>query len=138
MIVELKINHIQHIGLPVANLKASQVFYERLGFASVMNSGFDYRGGRGSVSMMKRGGMILELYQMPEAQLQEIRTRKDGHIDHIAFDVESIEEAFAALKNAAFSIVEPEPVFLPFWKNGCKFFNVLGPDGERLEFNQIL
>ena len=138
MIVNLKINHIQHIGLPVTNLKASQAFYERLGFASVMNSGFDYRGGRGSVSMMKRGGMILELYQMPEAQLQEIRTRKDGHIDHIAFDVESIEEAFAALKNAAFSIVEPEPVFLPFWKNGCKFFNVLGPDGERLEFNQVL
>ena len=24
------------------------------------------------------------------------------------------------------------------WKNGCKYFNVLGPDGERLEFNQIL
>jgi len=21
---------------------------------------------------------------------------------------------------------------------GCKYFNILGPDGERLEFNQIL
>ena len=136
--MNLKINHIQHIGLPVTNLKVSQAFYERLGFASVMDSGFDYRGGRGSVSMMKRGGMILELYQMPEAQLEEIRTRKDGRIDHIAFDVDDIDEAFVTLKDAAFSIVESEPVFLPFWKNGCKFFNVLGPDGERLEFNQIL
>jgi lactoylglutathione lyase len=27
---------------------------------------------------------------------------------------------------------------LPFWKNGCKYFNITGPDGERLEFNQIL
>jgi catechol 2,3-dioxygenase-like lactoylglutathione lyase family enzyme len=136
--MNLKINSIQHVGLPVTNLKTSQTFYERLGFASVMNSGFDHRGGRGSVSMMKRSGMILELYQMPEAQLQEIRTRKDGHIDHIAFAVDNIDETFAALKNAAFSIVEPEPVFLPFWKDGCKYFNVLGPDGERLEFNQIL
>ena len=88
--------------------------------------------------MMKHGGIILELYQMPEAQLQEIRIRKDGHIDHIAFDVDNIDDTFAALKKSAFSVVEPEPVYLPFWRNGCKFFNVLGPDGERIEFNQIL
>jgi len=138
MIVNLKINHIQHIGLPVTDLRVSEAFYERLGFTNVMASGFDYRGGRGSVAMMKRGGMILELYRMPEAELQEIRNRKDGHIDHIAFDVDSIDDTFAALKGAAFFVVEEEPVFLPFWKNGCKYFNVVGPDGERLEFNQIL
>ena len=136
--MNLKINHIQHIGLPVTALKISEAFYEKLGFANVMASGFDDRGGRGSVAMMQRGGMILELYQMPEAELQAIRNRKDGHIDHIAFDVDSIEDTFRALKDAAFSVVEEEPVFLPFWKNGCKYFNVLGPDGERLEFNQIL
>ena len=82
--------------------------------------------------------MILELYQMPEAELQEIRSRRDGHIDHIAFDVDAIEDAFAELKGAGFAVIEAEPVFLPFWKSGCKYFNVLGPDGERLEFNQIL
>jgi lactoylglutathione lyase len=27
---------------------------------------------------------------------------------------------------------------LAFWSKGCKYFNILGPDGERLEFNQIL
>jgi lactoylglutathione lyase len=136
--VDLKLNHIQHVGLPVTNLGTSEAFYRKLGFANVMASGFDYKGGRGSVAMMRQGEMILELYQMPEAQLQEIRSRKDGHIDHIAFDVDSIEEAFAALKSEAFNIVENAPVFLPFWNNGCKYFNILGPDGERLEFNQIL
>jgi catechol 2,3-dioxygenase-like lactoylglutathione lyase family enzyme len=136
--MNLQINHIQHIGLPVSSLRASEAFYGKLGFANVMASGFEYKGGRGAVAMMQRGGMILELYQMPEAELQEIRNRKDGHLDHIAFDVDSIEEAFTELKHAAFSIVEDEPVLLPFWKNGCKYFNVLGPDGERLEFNQIL
>jgi lactoylglutathione lyase len=136
--MNLKINHIQHIGLPVTNLEVSQSFYERLGFAKAMTSEFDYKGGRGSVAMMRRGEILLELYQMPEAELQEIRTRQDGHIDHIAFDVDSIEEAFASLKDSAFRVVEDGPVFLPFWKNGCKYFNILGPDGERLEFNQIL
>ena len=136
--MDLKLNHIQHVGLPVTNLETSEEFYRRLGFANVMASGFDYRGGRGSVSMMRRGEMILELYQMPEAQLQEIRGRKDGHIDHIAFDVDNIDETFAALKSEKFAMLEDAPVFLPFWNNGCRYFNIAGPDGERLEFNQIL
>ena len=70
--------------------------------------------------------------------LQEIRERKDGHIDHITFDVDDIEVAYQLLKAASFNICEPVPVSLPFWKNGCKYFNIIGPDGERLEFNQIL
>ena len=124
--------------MPVADLKISEVFYEKLGFENVMASEFNYRGGKGKVAMMRRGEMILELYQMPEKELQEIRQRKDGRIDHIAFDVDNIDETFATLKSASFSIVETEPAFLPFWKNGCKYFNLLGPDNERLEFNQIL
>ena len=103
-----------------------------------MGSGFDHNGGRGIVAMMQQGTMILELYQMPEAELESIKRRNDGHIDHVAFDVDDIDDVFAKLKEAEFTIVEAEPVFLPFWKNGCKYFNVLGPDGERLEFNQIL
>ena len=136
--MNLNLNHIQHIGLPVTNLKTSEDFYERLGFANVMASGFDYKRGQGLVAMMRRGSMTLELYQMPEAQLEEIRTRKDGHIDHIAFDVDNIDDTFATLKSEAFTIVEDAPVFLPFWNQGCKYFFILGPDGERLEFNQVL
>ncbi len=136
--MNLKINRLQHIGLPVTDLKASAAFYCRLGFSSAMSSGFDYKGGRGSVLMMRRDEIVIELYQMPEAELQEIRTRKDGRIDHIAFDVDDIDETFGELKAAEFFVIEEGPVFLPFWEHGCKYFNILGPDGERLEFNQIL
>ena len=134
----MKINGIQHIGLPVTNLAVSEAFYGRLGFANVMAAGFEYKGGRGAVAMMQRGEMVLELYQMPEAELQEIRGRSNGRIDHVAFDVDEIEEAFAELKGAGFVVVESEPVTLGFWERGCRYFHVLGPDGERLEFNQIL
>jgi lactoylglutathione lyase len=136
--MNLKLNRIQHIGLPVTNLKASEAFYQKLGFTNAMSSAFDYKGGKGSVAMMRRGEMIIELYQMPEAELTDIRARKDGHIDHIAFDVDDIDEAFTTLKTESFILVEDAPVFLPFWNKGCKYFFVLGPDGERLEFNQIL
>lgn len=136
--MNFKINHIQHIGIPVTDLKVSVAFYEKLEFQNVMASTFDFNGGKGIVAMMQREDMIIEIYQMPEKELGEIRSRKNGHIDHIAFDVGNIDEAFNELKNASFNIIEAAPVFLPFWKNGCRYFNITGPDGERIEFNQVL
>ncbi|HRI20638.1 MAG TPA: VOC family protein [Panacibacter sp.] len=136
--VNFTINSIQHIGIPVTDIKLSLGFYERLGFGNSMQSSFIHKGKTGTCIMMQRGKMIIELYQMPEPELVEIRNRKDGHIDHVAFDVDDIDDAFYQLQKQGFTVLEPAPVFLPFWKNGCKYFNISGPDGERLEFNQIL
>lgn len=136
--MEIKINHIQHIGIPVSDLNVSEAFYVRLGFKNVMSSTFDHNGAKGIVAMMQWNEMIIELYQLPEKELAEIKNRRNGHIDHIAFDVDDIDETFSTLKNESFNIMEAQPVFLPFWKNGCRYFNITGPDGERLEFNQIL
>ena len=137
--MDLKINQIQHIGIPVSNIQKSIGFYEKFGFTNVMPSTFEIEGEKGGiVAMMKRDSIILELYQMPASYLTEIKNRKDGHIDHIAFDVDDIELAFTTIKENHFTILEKEPVFLNFWNKGCKYFNVLGPDGERLEFNEII
>lgn len=136
--MSIKINHLQHIGIPVTDLQRSTLFYERLGFTNVMAASFDHQGSSGKVAMMQQGAMIVELYQMPSAALEEVRSRKNGHIDHIAFDVDDIDEAFQSITNMGLSIIEAQPVFLSFWKKGCKYFNITGPDGERLEFNQIL
>ena len=134
----IKINSFQHLGIPVTDLKRSEKFYHRLGFENVMQSTFLFREETGFVSMMKRDGMVIELYQLPANEIESIRTRKDGHIDHIAFDVDDIDATFKELKQEGFDIFEENPVFLAFWNKGCKYFNVKGPDGERLEFNQIL
>ncbi|HWI90117.1 MAG TPA: VOC family protein [Flavisolibacter sp.] len=136
--MEVKINHLQHVGIPVTELSTSQNFYERLGFKNVMSSTFECNNEKGKVAMMKLGEIILELYQMPEPELNEIKNRKNGKIDHVAFDVDNIDQTYAAIKSAGFSIIEDGPVFLPFWEKGCKYFNILGPDEERLEFCQIL
>lgn len=132
--MNLKINRLQHIGLPITNLQTSQAFYEKLGFGAVMQAGFAYEGGQGQVAMMQRGDIVIELYQMPEPELSRVKQRPDGRIDHLAFDVDDIEETYALLKKEGFPIVEAQPLFLNFWARGCRYFNVLGPDGERLEF----
>jgi catechol 2,3-dioxygenase-like lactoylglutathione lyase family enzyme len=136
--MNFSIKHIQHVGIPVTNLKVSEAFYKNLGFNNVMNSSFLHHGNQGLVAMMQSGSVIIELYQMPHTELIEIRSRKNGHIDHIAFDVDDIKTAFNQLKEAGFKIIEAAPVFLSFWKNGCRYFNITGPDGERLEFNEII
>lgn len=136
--VSITFNSLQHIGIPVTHIGVSEAFYGRLGFTNVMQAPFDMDGERGTCIMMKNESIIIELYQMPERKLEEVRNRKNGHIDHIAFDVDDIDSTFTALQKAQFDIIEEAPVFLSFWDNGCRYFNILGPDGERLEFNQIL
>lgn len=136
--MELKINGLQHIGIPVTNLKNSEQFYEGLGFKNVMTSQFEINAVKGYVSMMQRGSVIIEIYQMPPAELEEVKQRKNGHIDHIAFDVDDIDVTYQTLVSNGYHVIEAAPVFLNFWTKGCKYFNILGPDGERIEFNQIL
>ena len=129
---------LQHIGLPVTDLARSQAFYERLGFQAIMTAGFVADGDPGHVAMLRRESTILELYQLPEKMLADIRTRKDGHFDHVAFSVADVDAAFRELAAAGLPPEQPEPVFLAFWEHGCRFFTIRGPDGEKLEFNQIL
>ncbi len=52
--MNFKINHIQHIGIPVTDLKKSEEFYEKLGFENVMTSSFEYNGDKGNVSMIQK------------------------------------------------------------------------------------
>jgi catechol 2,3-dioxygenase-like lactoylglutathione lyase family enzyme len=136
--VKLPITGLQHIGIPVTDLSRSTVFYEKLGFEKVMERRFDFNDAFGECVMMQFGNIMMELYQLPVVELLKIKQRSDGHIDHIAFNVTDIDQSFAVLKKSGFNVLEDSPKFLNFWKQGCRFFNVIGPDGERLEFNEIL
>lgn len=136
--MKIKLSKIQHIGIPVNSLEKSLCFYERLGFKNIMSSNFVHENGEGQVVMMQSDEIIVELYQLPKKNLKEVCLRQHGHIDHIAFNVEDIDKLFEELKSRDFTIIEDSPVYLPFWKKGCKYFYIVGPNGERLEFNQIL
>ena len=137
--MHLQIRSLQHVGIPVTNIKRSEAFYQSLGFTNNMQAHFPYGiDEKGTCIMMQLGSITIELYEMPEPDNTDVRNRKNGHIDHIAFDVADIDHTYQLLKDAGFHPIESAPVKLDFWKNGCKYFNILGPDGERLEFNQIL
>lgn len=129
---------VQHLGIPVTDIARSKEFYGRLGFREIMRAELPEGTDSVKVAMMDFHGFVIELYQLAGKDLPGIRARGDGHIDHIALDVLDIGKAFDELKAAGLIIVEKEPVYLPFWEKGIRYFNVLGPDGERVEFAERL
>jgi len=128
----------QHLGIPVTDIVRSKEFYGRLGFNEIMSAELPEGTQSIKVAMMDFNGFVIELYQLTGKDQPGIRARRDGHIDHIALNVLDIAKAFDELKAAGLTIVEKEPVHLPFWEKGIRYFNVLGPDGERLEFSERL
>jgi lactoylglutathione lyase len=129
----------QHLGLPVTDLERSRAFYLELGFIETLRRDLPSVEEPIRVAMVEKGGFTIELYQLSAVEREEIASRRDGHIDHIALNVRDIDSAFAELTAAGFEILEKDaPILLPFWSKGVKFFTIRGPDGEKVEFNQIL
>ena len=139
MLLRGNLRGLQHIGLPVTNLERSKAFYSELGFVEIMRTDLPRASEAIQVAMMHHEELTLELYQLEKEERQMIANRTDGHIDHIALDVMDIEQAYTEICAAGLEVLEEDaPVFLPFWDQGVKFFTIRGPDGEKVEFNQIL
>ena len=134
----MDLRRIQHVGIPVVDPGESLSFYGRLGFVPVMQAPFSQENGDGECWMVRKGDITLELYRLPECELEEVAGRGHGHIDHIAFDVDDIDSVFAELKGQGFEMEEPRPRALAYWEKGCRFVNVIGPVGERIEFCEII
>jgi len=127
-----------HLGIPVTAIERSKSFYRQFGFTEIMYAEIPVDGDTVKATMMQKDDFIVELYQLVGDELAEIGTRKDGHIDHIALNVVDIEKAYAELQAVGMEIIEDAPVYIDFWDKGCKYFNIRGPDGEKIEFNQII
>lgn len=56
-------------------------------------------------------------------------------LQHIGLDIEA---AFSEAKKNDFTLLDNEVNELPFWDNGVRFFTILGPNNEKVEFSQYL
>lgn len=121
---------LQHVGLPTNDLKATIAFYESLGFETVYQVRNEAAGE--DVAFLRLKNLTIEAYENGRAAMQS------GAIDHIAIDVVDVEAAYRLAQEQGYQIVSNGVEFLPFWQNGVKFFILLGPNQERVEFNQYL
>ncbi|MEF9973622.1 MAG: VOC family protein [Clostridia bacterium] len=120
---------IQHLGIPTGDIQATIAFYEALGFVISWRTAPD---SKDNVAFLKLHNLVIEAYE------SETCAGKAGAIDHVAIDVQDIEAAFAFCQAADFTMLDQQINFLPFLANGVRFFTILGPSREKVEFNQAL
>lgn len=118
---------LQHIGIPTNDMDSTIEFYQKIGFEIAHEA----KDGEVRVVFLQYGDLVLETYENGQAAL------RDGAVDHVAFNVADIEEAYKFITGFGIKILT-EITFLPFWQNGVKFFIAEGPNKERLEFAQYL
>jgi len=132
------ITGLQHIGLPVLNLEESLHFYEGLSFKCIHKKTIQREEGIINVGFIELHNLIIELYEFEGNYLDTIRQRKDGHIDHIALNVTDIDAVYKKILEGNYTVLDKDIQFIPFFDQGVRFFTILGPNNEKIEFNQKL
>lgn len=119
---------VQHIGIPTNDIEKTKAFFAKIGFEVA----FSTINGTEKVAFLRLGNLVIETYQNGQAAM------KPGAVDHICIDVKNIDELFPVVKAAGLEMLDDKVNFLPFWDNGVKFFTVIGPDKEKIEFGEML
>ncbi|MBR3019081.1 MAG: VOC family protein [Clostridia bacterium] len=117
---------LQHIGIPTNALDQTIDFYNSLGFETALRTA----NGDEQVAFLRLGNLVIETYQNFKA------AGINGAVDHIAINVTDVDEARRIADSMGLEVIEEGQ--LPFWENGVKYFTILGPNREKLEFNQYL
>ena len=129
-------NNIQglaHIGIPCENLARAVDFYGRLGFATVAakNAMNGY-----NVAMVEKDGCIIELYQSLDDSV--FLPGGNGSVDHLALRCTGIKELYAEACAQGLMVVTDGIESNDLWApKTCRYFTVLGPNRERVEFCQV-
>lgn len=122
------ITGLQHLGLPTGDMEKTVSFYESLGFQVVyatVNDGC-------LVRFLKLKNICIETYETDAPAMEA------GAWNHVAIDVDDIQSVWQAVHEAGFVPVEKEIQSLPFWSSGIRYFNLVGPNHETVEFSQML
>ena len=116
---------IQHLGIPTGDLGKTIEFYQGLGFEVIWQN-------PGEVAFLQNGTLVIETYAVDAPAM------KSGAIDHVALNVQDIEAAWKDAQDCGYETEDTAINFLPFFEKGVKFFTIIGPNREKVEFNQYL
>ena len=116
---------VQHIGIPTNNIDETISFYKSIGFSIVMETVNEAAGEK--VAFLQNKNLVIETYENKNAVLV------NGAIDHISIDMTDVDAVFAMIADQ-FVCLDKQVQFLPFWEKGVKFFTILGPNHEKVEF----
>ena len=119
---------IQHIGIPTTDIQTSIDFYKGLGFTLATRHDIDGR----DFAFVQLGTCMLELIPT------EAPAMINGAVDHFCLDVKNIDEVYAKIKEAGYNVIDENINDIAFWEKGARYFFILGPNNERIEFCEVL
>ncbi|ALJ31256.1 VOC family protein [Apilactobacillus kunkeei] len=120
---------LQHVGIPSKDLDKTIEFYKSLGFDQ---AGL-FHNGENRCAFMRYGNLTVETWEGDPVAME------NGAINHISMNCTDVDKAFAAAKEQGFDVLDDEIQSIPtFWDNGIRFFNIQGPNHEKIEFCQIV
>ncbi len=122
------ITGIQHVGIPTEDMDKTRAFYGKLGFKVA----YETVNESAEVVFFQLENLVMETYEVDHA------AQAYGAIEHVAVNVTDIEAVYEKIKEIGLNTLEDTIHFLPFWKNGVKFFTIEGPNKEKIEFSQFL
>lgn len=126
----IKNRALDHLGMAVDSVEAAKEFYTTV-LGGTLEGTFFCEGDPNPVYFIRVGETLYEIYQ--EATPEGAR----GKIDHVAYVSENIEADFAYCTEKGYTIATNGIEALPtFWDNGCRYFKILSPTGEQVEFSQ--
>ena len=126
---------LAHIGLTVRDMEVSKRFYQDvLEFDLTYEYTLKKDTGDILLAFLSSGNCAIELVQPPDSQ-----PRESGPVDHLALRVKDIDRVRAVLESRGVPFETGDIHYrADLFPNGSRWVFFRGPDGERLEINELL
>lgn len=127
----IKNRALGHIGLGTNDIEADVKWYiDVLGFELIG----DFKSPEGEpIKFIKSGDIVYEVFQPIGG------AAAPGKIDHFCFDSQDIEADYRYCVEQGYSFEKEGIQELPtVWERGVRYFKILSPTGEAIEFCQVL
>ena len=143
MLLENNLIGFHHIGIPVVDIKGAKNWYiHHLEFEVVSETTIDSDEGEIKYCFIRREDTQVKLYQPAGSELEEVKGRSVGHIDHFVIDVLNIHKAVETLTQNGveyFPATPDGPVKVPaLGEQGEIYVFLQTYNGEKLGLNQKL
>lgn len=141
MLLSGNLQSVQHIGIPCKDIELMKEWYkEVLGFEIVHEKVIGNNEENTKVTFLKLGDIIIETY---ESSTPVARTKKHGRIDHFAINTVDIDAAYSECISKDVWIeneneTKNKQIKSDLFGDGAKYFDILSPNGERIELNQLM
>ena len=127
----IKNRALGHIGLGTNDIEADVQWYiDVLGFELIG----DFKGPEGEpIKFIKSGDIVYEVFQPIGG------AAAPGKIDHFCFDSKDIEADYQYCVQQGYTFEAEGIQELPgVWEKGARYFKIMSPTGEAIEFCQVL